>query len=175
MPTGAPTHSVQPLAPTLPLTTSFQSRHHPGTTPRGLVYARRLIGPLGAFTLPIMIGATVSALMEQAVWGYLVWGLPAALIGATIWTRFALSSTTAAVHLRDGKCAIESVHDVLHDRDRSWESLYDVREAAEDVELYLEWTTHELRRTDWPEFSELRRTARQASGTGSRRPTPSSP
>jgi len=157
------------------VTTSFQSRHHPGSTPRGLVYARRLIGPLGACTLPIMIGATVSALMEQAVWPYLIWGLPAALIVATVWTRFALSTTTAAVHLREGKCAVVSVHDVLQGHGRSWESLYDVREAAGDIELYLEWTTHVLRRPDWPEFSDLRRAARRAAGTADKRSSPHPP
>ena len=157
------------------MTTSFRSRHHPGSTPRGLIYARRLIGPLGACTLPLMIGATVSALLGRATWPYRVWGLPAALFFATVWTRFALSTTTAAVHLREGKCAVESVHDVLRDRPRTWEPLYGVREAAGDVELYLEWTTHVLRRPDWPEFSDLRRAARRASGAGTERSAPTTP
>jgi len=122
-----------------------------------------------------MIGATVSALLGQAAWPYLVWGLPAALVVATGWTRFSLSTTTAAVHLREGKCAVESVHDVLRNRDRTWEALYGVREAAGDVELYLEWTTHVLRRADWPEFSDLRRSARRASGVGAERSAPTTP
>ena len=111
-----------------------------------------------------MIGATVSALLGQVVWPFLIWGLPAALVIASVWTRFSLSTTTAAVHLRDGKCAVESVHDVLRDGVPSWEPLYGVREAAGDIELYLEWTTYVLRSPDWPEFSDLRRAVRRAAG-----------
>lgn len=112
-----------------------------------------------------MIGATVSALLGQATWPYLAWGLPAALLVATAWTRFAISKTTAAIHLREGKCAVESVHDVIRGRPLTWESLYGIREASGDIELYLAWTTYVLRRPDWPAFAELRRAARQASGT----------
>jgi len=162
-------------SPDFPVTASFQSRHHPGSAPRGLVYARRLAGPLGACTLPLMIGATVAALLGEAVWPFLVWGLPAALLVATGWARFALSTTTASVHLREGKCAIESVHDVLRNRSRTWEPLYGIRESSGDIELYLEWTTYVLRPADWPEFASLRTAARQASGTAPERPTPSPP
>jgi len=111
-----------------------------------------------------MIGATVSALLGQTTWPFLAWGLPAALLLATAWTRFAISKTTAAIHLRDGKCAVESVHDVVQDRSVTWEPLYGVREASGDIELYLEWTTYVLRRSNWPAFADLRRAARQASG-----------
>lgn len=156
------------------VTTSFESRHHPGSRPRASVYAERLIGPLGACTLPIMIGATVAALEGQSVWPFLVWGFPLALGLASIWTQFALSRTVAAVHLRDGKCAVESVRDVLRRQPRDWEPLYDVRETGGSVELLLGWTTYECRRPDWPEFSELRRSARRATGTRASQGSPSS-
>lgn len=156
------------------MTTSFQSRHHPGARPAAAVYAERLIGPLGACTLPIMIGATVAALEGQSVWPFLVWGFPLALGVASIWTQFALSRTIAAVSLRDGKCAVESIRDVLHDSPRDWEPLYDVRETSGSVELFLEWTTYVCRRPDWPEFSDLRRRARRATGSRASQQSPSS-
>jgi hypothetical protein len=115
-----------------------------------------------------MIGATASALLGQSTWPYLVWGLPAALTIATAWTRFTLSTTLAAIHLREGKCAVESVHDILQSQSRNWEPLYGVRESSGDIELYLEWTTHVLRRPDWPEFRDLRRGVRDVSGGESR-------
>ncbi|MFB6248601.1 MAG: hypothetical protein ABEL97_08535, partial [Salinibacter sp.] len=156
------------------VTTSFQSRHHPGPRPRASVYAERLIGPLGTCTLPVMIGATVTALEGQSTWPFLVWGFPLALATASIWTQFALSRTVAAVHLREGECAVESVHEVLQDGPRQWESLYDVRETGGSIELFLEWTTYVCRRPDWPEFADLRRAARQATGAHPSRGQPSS-
>lgn len=138
------------------------------------MYTERLIGPLGACTLPVMIGATVAALEGQSTWPFLVWGFPLALTVASVWTQFALSRTIAAVHLREGECAVESVREVLQDGPREWENLYDVQESGGSVELFLEWTTYVCRRPDWPEFAALRRAARQATGPQASRSRPSS-
>lgn len=156
------------------MTSSFHSKAHPGSRRSASVYTERLIGPLGACTLPVMIGATVAALEGQSAWPFLVWGFPVALTVASVWTRFALSRTVAAVHLRKGKCAVESVHEVLQEKPREWETLYDVRESGGSIELFLEWTTYVCRRADWPEFADLRRAARQATGTTPSRSSPSS-
>ena len=156
------------------MTSSFQSTSHPGSRRRAAVYAEQLIGPLGACTLPVMIGATVAALEGQSAWPFLVWGFPLALAVASVWTRFALSRTIAAVHLREGECAVESVYEVLQDGPREWENLYDVRESGGSIELFLEWTTYVCRRADWPEFTDLRRAARRATGATSSRSNPSS-
>lgn len=114
-----------------------------------------------------MIGATVAALQGHATWPYLVWGFPGALLLASVWTQFALSTTIAEVRFRDGECVVASVHDVLRDGPPQWESLYDVSEASGAVELYLGWTTHVLRREDWPDFAALRSAARRATGLSS--------
>jgi hypothetical protein len=121
-----------------------------------------------------MIGATVAALEGQSAWPFLVGGFPLALTVATVWTRFALSRTVAAIHLRDGECAVESVLEVLRRGPREWDPLYDVRETDGSIELFLDWTTYVCRRADWPEFTALRRAARRATGARSSRGNPSS-
>lgn len=143
---------------------TFHSHHHPENRSAGLVYARALIDPLAACSLPVMIGATTAALQGHATWPYLVWGFPGALLLASVWSQFTLATTIAEVRFRDGKCAVSSVHDVLRERPPEWASLYDVGEASGAVELYLGWTTHILSREDWPEFAELRSAARRATG-----------
>ncbi len=144
------------------MSTTFRSRHHPTDRPRGLVYVREIAGPIGTCTLPVMIGATATALQGQPIWGYLIWGLPAALAVASVWTQFSLSTTIAEVHFRPGQCAARSVHDVLYDRPLQWHPLYNVKGAPGEIELSIGWTTRICRRQDWSDFSELRSAAQQS-------------
>jgi hypothetical protein len=109
-----------------------------------------------------MIGATAAALQGHPVWAYLVWGLPAALIIASIWTQFALSTTPAEVHLQPGQCAVRSILDVLRDVPPNFHPLYNVRVTPWQTELALGWNTEVCARSDWPEYSELRKAAQQA-------------
>jgi hypothetical protein len=144
---------------------TFRSVAHPDGRPARVVYAQWIVAPLGACTLPIMIGATASALEGNPVWGYLVWGFPVALIAASIWTHFSLATTPAELHLRAGQCAVQSVYDVLYDRPLRWSTLYDVRVSTDLLEISVGWTTRVCRRTEWPEFSRLREASRQAVGS----------
>lgn len=142
--------------------TVFKSVHHPNGSPRGLVYAKALVGPLGASTVPVMIGATVAALQGQTVWEFLIGGFPAALIVAFVWTHFALSSTIAEVHLKPGKCALQSIRDVVQNAPREWHPLYNVKVTPSHLELALGWKTRECSRKDWPKYEQLRRAAQRA-------------
>lgn len=108
-----------------------------------------------------MIGATVSALQGHTTWEYLVWGLPIALAVASAWTQFILSTTPAELHLREGQCAIQSIHDVIHENSPDWTPLYDIRESTGQVELFLGWTAYVFRRGDWPNFVDLQSTVRR--------------
>lgn len=144
------------------MTTQFRSHLHPGERSKAQVYAQRLVGPIGACTLPVMIGATVAALQGQTVWEYLVWGLPTALAIASVWTQFSLSRTVVEVHLRGGQCALRSLHDVLLGRSLQWHPLYALQESEGEVELSFGWTTQVLRREKWTRFAELRDAARHA-------------
>lgn len=117
-----------------------------------------------------MIGATTSALLNQPIWAYLVWGLPAAIALATVWTRFSLSRTVAEIALRPGQAALRSVYDVLQDRPLSWEPIYKVRATSWNTEVSVGRTTHVLQPKDWPDYEALREGAKNAF-----RPNASSP
>jgi hypothetical protein len=144
------------------MTTEFKRRIHPGGQPRAQVYAYWLVGPIGACTVPVMIGATAAALQGQTVWEYLVWGLPSALVVASIWTQFSLSRTVTEVQFRAGQCAVRSLHDVLVGRPPKWHPLYGLQESEAEIELSFGWSTEVIRRREWPQFAQLRDAARHA-------------
>lgn len=126
------------------------------------MYARAIVGPLGACTVPVMIGATVAALQGQTVWEFLIGGFPAALLVAVLWTHFRLSSTVAEVHLKPGKCAIRSIQDVVRNAPPDWYPLYNVKVGPSYLELALGWETRICSRPDWPNYEQLRRSAQRA-------------
>lgn len=142
--------------------TVFKSRNHPKGQSRGLVYTRALARPIGACTAPIMIGATAAALQGEPILKYLIWGFPTALIVATLWTHFRLSSTPAELHLRSGQVAIQSIQDVLLDRAPTWRPLHNVRTGRKYTEVSVGWSTRICRRADWPRYEQLRDAAQEA-------------
>jgi len=142
--------------------TVFKSRNHPEGRPRGFVYTKALARPIGACTTPLMIGATAAALQGKLILGYLFWGLPSAIVVATLWTHFRLSSTPAELHLRAGQVAVQSIQDVLLDRSPTWHSLHNVRVGPEYTEISVGWSTQICRRSKWPEYKQLREAAEHA-------------
>ena len=151
----------------------FRSVHHPGDTPSGVVYTRALAGPIGACTVPLMIGATTSALLQQSVWPFLVWGLPLAVLCATGWAHFTLTRQIAELHLRAGQAALRSVWDVMRDRSAEWHALHNVKTTAAGVELSIGWAAYELRRVDWAQFPQMQ--AQNEEAFRADRPTQSAP
>lgn len=113
-------------------------------------------------TIPLMIGATTSALLGHRIWAYLVWGLPAALVLSTLWAHFSLARTLAEVNLRPGQAAFRSVYDVLRDRPRDWQPILDVRTTGWDTQLSVGRTTYTLQPDQWPRYGALQDTARQS-------------
>lgn len=109
-----------------------------------------------------MIGATAAALQGQPVWQFLVWGLPSALVVASLWTRFMMAATPAELHFRAGQAAIQSIHDVLENRSPSWAPLYNVRVTPGSTEISFGWDTIIVRRRNWPNYNDLRDAAQQA-------------
>jgi len=140
----------------------FRSVHHPGDTPSGVVYTRALARPIGACTVPLMIGATTSALLQQSVWPFLVWGLPIALLCGTAWTHFTLTRQPAELHLRAGQAALRSVSDVLRDRPPDWNALHNVKPTPSEVELSIGWATYQLRCANWERFRQIQSRAEDA-------------
>ena len=109
-----------------------------------------------------MVGATASALQGNPVLGYLIWGVPVALLVATLWTHFRLSTTPAELHLRSGQVALRSIQDVLLNRSLNWLPLYNVRVSPDYTEISVRWNTRIFRRTEWPAYDRLRDAAKQA-------------
>ena len=144
------------------VSTTFRSTHHPGNAPWGIVYTRFLARPLGVCTVPLMIGATMSALLGEPIWAYLVWGLPSAIALATIWTHYTMARTIAEVGFRPGQAAFRSVYDVLLNRPFAWKPIFDVRTTSWHVELSVGRTTHELRKDRWPDHDRLQDAALQS-------------
>lgn len=142
--------------------TVFESTYHPNETPWGLVFTRFFARPLGVCTIPLMVGATTSALLKQPIWAYLVWGLPAAIVLATVWTHFTLKRTLAEVSFRPGQAAVRSVYDVLHDQPRVWEPIFNVRTTSWNTELAVGRTTYLLQPDQWSDYKALRDAARQS-------------
>lgn len=157
------------------MSTTFKSIHHPGDTPWGIVYTRFLARPLAVCTIPLMIGATTSALLDQPVWGYLVWGLPAALALATIWTHFTMARTIAEVGFRSGQAAFRSVYDVLRGQPPEWKPLFNVRTTSWHIEISVGRTTYMLQLEQWPNYDALRDAARQSFQPETRPSASSSP
>ncbi len=109
-----------------------------------------------------MLGAAAAALQGQPVWGYLIWGLPSALVGATLWTQFRLMRTPVELHLRSGQAAIQSLHEVMHGQSPTWHALHHVRAGRWDVELSVGWRTYSFRPAEWPQYDQLRDAAQKA-------------
>ena len=138
----------------------FKSVHHPRGRSAELVYTQALVKPVGVCVTPLMVGATASALQGDPILGYLVWGGPVALIVASLWTHFLLSSTPAELRLQSGQVALRSVQDVVLDRPPNWDPLYSVRVSPESVEISVRWNTQEFRQQNWPEYNQLRERAK---------------
>lgn len=152
----------------------FRSVHHPGNRPVASVYSRALARPTGACVIPVMIGAATVVLMGRPAWGFLVYGLPGALIVATAWTHFTLRRRFAELHLRPGEAAVRSVHDILIGRKPEWHPLHGIQAGRWDVKLSVGWRSYVFRAPEWPSYAQLRSVAEEAAegGTSATPPSP---
>jgi len=151
----------------------FKSVEHPEGRPTAVVYSHRLARPLAACVIPVMIGAAAAVLQGEPAWGYLVWGLPCALVAASLWTQFMMVRTPAEVHLQPGQAAVQSIHDVLYERPLIWHALHYVRTGRGYVELSVGWQTYVCRPRKWRHFNKLCDRAEQAFKSPSGEATPS--
>ncbi|MFB6271859.1 MAG: hypothetical protein ABEL51_03090 [Salinibacter sp.] len=116
----------------------------------------------------------MSALLGTPVLPYLVWGLPAAIALATVWTHFSMSRTVAEVGFRSGQAALRSVYDVLQNQPLDWKPIFNVRTTSWHLELSVGRTTYEMTPKQWHEYETLCDTARRSFTQKSAQPTGSS-
>ncbi|NBB75348.1 MAG: hypothetical protein GVY35_17020 [Bacteroidetes bacterium] len=151
----------------------FKSTHHPGDASATLIYGRALMAPLAFFTLPVMIAATAAALQQHRLLPFLTWGLPAALLAATVWTRFRLGATPAEVRVRDHQAAVRSVHDCLGPTpEEHWQWIHDIRRGSDALIVTMGFETHRFRYSTWPDHRALLKALRSARAGSN---TPSQP
>lgn len=137
------------------MTEAFRSAHHPGATPAALVYGRALLGPLAFGAVPLMLAATAAALQQTSVLPFLVWGLPAALVLATLWTRFRLGAIPAEVRVRPHQIAVRSVHDCLRATAPHWQRIHGIRHNTTALIVTAGFDTYRFPYADWPDPTAL--------------------
>lgn len=152
---------------------SFHSVHHPEGLPATHVVGRALVKPVAACVVPVMIGATVAVLQWTSAWPYFSVGLPVALGLASVWTHFTLRRTPAALHLRPGEAAVQSVYDVLRGHPIDWHPVLDARLTHSKTHLTLGLDTQTLTRSTWAEFDDIQDAVRNMRHVGT--PSSSSP
>lgn len=147
----------------------FRSAAHPQGASAALVYARALVAPLAACTLPVMLGALAAALQGLSVMPFLTAGFPAALLAAWLWARFQLYRTLAEVHVRPcantyAAAAVRTVPECLGAAPRPlvWQRVHDLRAGRAALGLALGRESYTLRQAEWPDFDALREALRQA-------------
>lgn len=141
----------------------FVSRRHPGPSPWQWVFAVALVRPLTLCLLPLMIAALIAVLQGFPALLYLTIGFPAALLAASAWTVYQMMTTTAAVLVRPGFAAMQSVWDVvLRKRTMTWLPILDLRTNPTHLILGLGDASYVLDRTEWPNADALLDTLRTA-------------
>ncbi len=137
------------------MTDVFASVHHPGDMPAALVYGRALVGPIGFCALPLMVGATAAALQQTNVLPFLTWGFPAALLVASLWTRFRLGAAPAEVRVRPHRIAVRSVHDCVRAAPPEWQRIHQVRQDTSALGVTAGFDTYRFVHADWPDYPAL--------------------
>lgn len=142
------------------MTVIFNSVHHPGEVPFGLVLARAQAQPVALALLGVFVVATVAVLRGEAVLGSLLWAVPIAYAAAASWTAYELHRTPAAIVLRGGFGAVRSVWDVAR-RKEGPDALVRLqpvfRPFRKEGQMHagIGDTIHTLRREEWPQYNDL--------------------
>ena len=135
---------------------SFQSRHHPGTSPLPLVYAQTLARGFGAMMVAVMVVTVAAMLQQQPVGATLTWHDPVVWLVATGWTVYDLRRTPAEVQLEGAFGQVMSVWDVAV----GWhhpplQAVHTPRRIGGVLHVGVGHIVHRFEQTDWPQFREL--------------------
>ncbi|MEM6783601.1 MAG: hypothetical protein AAF624_07690, partial [Bacteroidota bacterium] len=143
---------------------TFTSRHHPGTTPLALVYARALSRGFGAMMVAVMVVSVAAMLQQQPIGATLSWTVPLVWLVATGWTLFDLRRTPAEVQLEGAFGLVLSVWDVSV----GWhhpplQTVHTPRRIDGVLHVGIGHTVHRLEKGDWKQFNDLAKALRRAS------------
>lgn len=133
----------------------FISEDHPQGLPTTLVVGRALAAPLGTCAVPVMLVTLAAALQERELMPFLLWGMPAALLVASLWTRFHLMRTPAEVLVRTDAAAVRSIYDCAQRRGAQWKRVFDLRTTRHSLEVAIGRDAYELAHKQWPEHEAL--------------------
>ena len=134
----------------------FRSKDHPGDTPQIVLYAQWLVKPLGVCALPIMVLTLVDVLQGKDILPYLLFGFPAAVILASLWTAYRMRSAAAEVVIAGPYAEVRTVLDVLSRKPRKpWRIVLDVRRSDDFIQLAVGESVFELPTSEWPEVGRL--------------------
>lgn len=169
-PTRHPANTIEPT-PTIERPRVFKSRAHPEGSSAPLVFGAAVVRPLALGMLPLMVVTLVAVLEGDPVVPYLVWGFPAVLLLATLWTGFRLRRTVAEVHVAAESAALRTVWECLQEKTppqeppQDWKPVVDLRKGRSSFSLALGDTVYELDDADWPELPALLRALQRARHT----------
>lgn len=142
----------------------FKSTDHPGDLPGAYIYLQVLGRAFLWCTLPLMLGATATVLMEGDPLPFLIWGLPVAVLAATGWTLFHLNRRIAMIRITDGHVAVYSVWDVVHNRPPITGPLLHAERSYKGVRASIGDAVYTFQAESWLEFEELLGTLRKHMG-----------
>ncbi len=135
----------------MPPATVFRSRHHPGTAPWSLVFARALVTPLATCSLPVMVVGLVAALEGLPLLPYLFVGFAGAVLAAFVWTSLHLRTVVGEVHVGESGVGLRSVYACTRpDAPVVEQPLYDLRKTRTSIILGVGDRMVELADEDWP-------------------------
>ncbi|CAN5568460.1 hypothetical protein BH23BAC4_BH23BAC4_14000 [soil metagenome] len=107
-----------------------------------------------SFTV-LMIGAAASVLLERDPLGEMLWLVPLAIAGASVWTTFTLQRVPAQLLLRGDDAAVQSIWDCATGSEPRYKPLANPRRQDGLLFLPLGRSALPLDPDDWPEFEDI--------------------
>lgn len=133
-----------------------KSSGHPCDRGRAYVFSVRLVRPLAACMLPVMIGALLAMVQGMPALYFLYAGFPLALGVAAAWTAVQTGREIVEVHLLADAVAVRSVLAAAKPMEPlTWYRLLDVRHDAGQIRITVGYDIYQIERKDWPQVNEL--------------------
>lgn len=133
----------------------FKSLDHPGTGSQIVTYTHASAVPILYASIPVMLGALTSVLLEQDPLYFVYWAAPVAIGSAIAWTHFHLQYRIAEIYVYEQYAAVRSVWDVVYGRDLSWYPVFGAEQTPKGFRVSIGDRVYELRGDNWPQSEIL--------------------